>query len=180
MGVGPIAAALGAKIAAVSRLIGRLRARGLVETQRRRSDARVVLVSLTAEGTALRQRVVERRRSELRAALDQAQLPGRGRGDVDRLASVARGTGMTALAAVRRRLRSAQYLRKWVVLGALIGVISGLGAAVFFVALEVATRTFCWAFWPATTRRRRPARAATRSHCRRCRGRCRSSSPWAG
>ena len=32
------------------------------------------------------------------------------------------------------------YLRKWVVLGALIGVISGLGAALFFVALDLATR----------------------------------------
>ena len=40
---------------------------------------------------------------------------------------------------VRRRLRSAQYLRKWVLLGALIGVVSGIGAALFFVALEFAT-----------------------------------------
>ena len=48
---------------------------------------------------------------------------------------------MTLVAAVRRQLRSAQYLRKWVFLGALIGVISGLGAAVFFAALDVASRT---------------------------------------
>ncbi|MEP7361419.1 MAG: chloride channel protein, partial [Chloroflexota bacterium] len=44
------------------------------------------------------------------------------------------------LADIRRRLRAANYLRKWVVLGALIGAISGLGAVVFFVALELATR----------------------------------------
>ena len=43
------------------------------------------------------------------------------------------------LARIRGRLRSAQYLRKWVALGALIGVVSGLGAAIFFVSLEFAT-----------------------------------------
>ncbi|HEY6014767.1 MAG TPA: chloride channel protein, partial [Candidatus Limnocylindrales bacterium] len=40
---------------------------------------------------------------------------------------------------IRRRTRSAAYLRKWVVLGALIGVIAGLGAAAFFWALEQAS-----------------------------------------
>lgn len=44
--------------------------------------------------------------------------------------------------AVRSRVRSAAYLRKWVVLGALIGVISGVGAAVFFWALEFASSVF--------------------------------------
>ena len=44
--------------------------------------------------------------------------------------------------AVRRRVRTAAYLRKWVILGALIGVISGLGAALFFVALDLAGRFF--------------------------------------
>ncbi|MBF6605661.1 MAG: chloride channel protein [Chloroflexi bacterium] len=46
------------------------------------------------------------------------------------------------LRVVRRRVRTAAYLRKWVVLGALIGVISGLGAALFFVALDVGSRFF--------------------------------------
>jgi H+/Cl- antiporter ClcA len=45
-----------------------------------------------------------------------------------------------------RRLRQTSYLRKWVVLGALIGLISGLGAIVFFVALEAATRFFLGVF----------------------------------
>ncbi len=46
------------------------------------------------------------------------------------------------LRAVRQRIRTSAYLRKWVVLGAAIGLISGLGAALFFVALDLATRTF--------------------------------------
>ena len=41
---------------------------------------------------------------------------------------------------IRQRIRTAAYLRKWVVLGAIIGVISGVGAAVFFVALDLASR----------------------------------------
>jgi CIC family chloride channel protein len=43
---------------------------------------------------------------------------------------------------VRHQVRSAAYLRKWVVLGALIGVIAGLGAAIFFYALDFSTRIF--------------------------------------
>jgi H+/Cl- antiporter ClcA/CBS domain-containing protein len=43
---------------------------------------------------------------------------------------------------IRDQIRSAEYLRKWVVLGALIGLISGLGAIVFFGTLELATRAF--------------------------------------
>ncbi len=39
-------------------------------------------------------------------------------------------------------IRNAPYLRKWVILGALIGLISGLGAVLFFWALDLATRFF--------------------------------------
>jgi chloride channel protein, CIC family len=46
------------------------------------------------------------------------------------------------LLGIRRRIRSASYLRKWVVLGALIGVIGGLGAIAFTWALGVATHLF--------------------------------------
>ncbi len=42
----------------------------------------------------------------------------------------------------RRRLRDTAYLRKWIVLGAAIGVIAGIGAAVFFVALDLASSLF--------------------------------------
>ena len=54
---------------------------------------------------------------------------------------------------IRSRLRTADYLRKWVVLGGIIGVISGLGAAAFFIGLELATRFFLGVlagFTPAT------------------------------
>jgi len=47
-----------------------------------------------------------------------------------------------ALRSVRRRIRAASYLRKWVVLGAGIGVVGGLGAIVFYTALDVATQLF--------------------------------------
>ena len=48
--------------------------------------------------------------------------------------------------ALSERLRQASYLRKWVVLGAIIGLISGLGAIAFYVALELATRFFLGVF----------------------------------
>jgi chloride channel protein, CIC family len=46
------------------------------------------------------------------------------------------------LIAVSHRLRDIGYLRKWVVLGAIIGLVSGLGAALFFWALDLATGFF--------------------------------------
>ncbi len=46
------------------------------------------------------------------------------------------------LRAVRHRIRAASYLRRWVVLGAGIGVVGGIGAIVFYTSLEVATRFF--------------------------------------
>jgi CIC family chloride channel protein len=46
------------------------------------------------------------------------------------------------LVSVSRHLRDISYLRKWVVLGALIGLISGLGASVFFWALDWASHLF--------------------------------------
>ena len=46
------------------------------------------------------------------------------------------------LRSVRNRIRAARYLRKWVVLGALIGVVGGLGAIAFYTALQLATQFF--------------------------------------
>ena len=48
----------------------------------------------------------------------------------------------TGLRRARRRIRSTSYLRKWVILGALIGVVGGLGAILFYTALELATHLF--------------------------------------
>ena len=39
------------------------------------------------------------------------------------------------------RLRDATYLKKWLILGAIIGVVAGLGAIAFSAALEFATKT---------------------------------------
>ena len=46
------------------------------------------------------------------------------------------------LIGLRHRVRSASYLRKWVILGALIGIVAGVGAIVFFTALELSTKVF--------------------------------------
>jgi DNA-binding MarR family transcriptional regulator len=67
--VGAIAARLGAKVAATSRLVGRLRSHGLVEAVRDEGDARISLVRLSPEGRRLRDRVIDRRRVDLRASL---------------------------------------------------------------------------------------------------------------
>ncbi|HEY3523685.1 MAG TPA: chloride channel protein, partial [Candidatus Limnocylindrales bacterium] len=62
---------------------------------------------------------------------------------------------IAAIRAVRAgaRLRDASYLRKWVVLGALIGIVSGTGAVLFFEALELATRVMLGMVggWPPAT-----------------------------
>ncbi|HET7029722.1 MAG TPA: chloride channel protein [Candidatus Limnocylindrales bacterium] len=49
---------------------------------------------------------------------------------------------MSRLVGLRQRIRAAEYLRKWVILGIVIGLISGVGAVIFFQALELATRFF--------------------------------------
>ena len=46
----------------------------------------------------------------------------------------------SVLLALRRTVRNAPYLRKWVILGALIGVVAGLGAIFFFTVLQLGTR----------------------------------------
>jgi DNA-binding MarR family transcriptional regulator len=74
--VGAIAEALGSKLPATSRLVGRMREHGLVETTRAEADARVTLVRLTPDGRALRRRVVDRRRSQLERAIRDAGNPG--------------------------------------------------------------------------------------------------------
>ena len=49
-------------------------------------------------------------------------------------------TGGQLLRNTRVRVRAADHLRKWIVLGSVIGAISGLGAVTFYLALEFATR----------------------------------------
>jgi chloride channel protein, CIC family len=57
------------------------------------------------------------------------------------------------LVSLRRRIRRAPYLRKWILLGGLIGIISGAGAALFFWSLGVSAHLFLGiiaGFIPAT------------------------------
>ena len=49
---------------------------------------------------------------------------------------------LPSLRDLRTRIRRTSYLRKWVLLGALIGVIGGLGAIVFTFALDLGTQLF--------------------------------------
>lgn len=58
------------------------------------------------------------------------------------MTGVARSRVDAGMRSVRRRIRAASYLRKWVILAAGIGVVGGLGAIVFYTALDVATRFF--------------------------------------
>lgn len=46
------------------------------------------------------------------------------------------------LRGVRLRIRAASFLRKWVMLGVAIGMVGGVGAIVFFTALQAATQLF--------------------------------------
>jgi DNA-binding MarR family transcriptional regulator len=92
MAVGAISAELGAKIAAVSRLVGRLRERGLVETRRSSVDARVVLVKLTPEGRRRRRRIVAGRRAVLARLLSGADLGREAQLPIERLAAALEAT----------------------------------------------------------------------------------------
>lgn len=58
------------------------------------------------------------------------------------LPSTARARLRSAAAGVGQRLRNTTYLRKWLVLGCLLGCIAGLGAIVFYETLRLATDFF--------------------------------------
>ena len=57
-----------------------------------------------------------------------------------RLSPAVRARALTAHAG--RWLSSASYLKKWIVLGVVIGAVAGLGAIVFYEALVLCTRFF--------------------------------------
>ena len=50
--------------------------------------------------------------------------------------------GRTLVDDLGARLRKAGYVRKWLILGIVIGVVAGLGAIAFTEALQLATRFF--------------------------------------
>lgn len=84
--VSEVADRIGSRLPATSRLLSRMRARGLVETRKDRSDGRVTTVHLAPAGAELHDRVTGRRRLDLAAALSSAQLDRDGSAVVDRLA----------------------------------------------------------------------------------------------
>jgi len=89
--VGAIAGELGARVAATSRLIGRLRDHDLVSTTKDPGDARVTLVRLTQNGERLRAAVVKRRRTILAWALQAGGVTVADAPTVARLARLLEG-----------------------------------------------------------------------------------------
>jgi DNA-binding MarR family transcriptional regulator len=72
--ISEIAGRIGAHLSPASRLVSRLAARRLVQTAKDEADRRATRVTLTDSGRTLRSQVLRRRREDLRAALDHAQL----------------------------------------------------------------------------------------------------------
>ena len=72
--VGAIAARIGAHASPASRVVSRLKRRGLVRTDRDSLDGRVVRVTLTQPGRDLRYRVLEQRSRDLAAVLAAASM----------------------------------------------------------------------------------------------------------
>ncbi|MEO8571950.1 MAG: MarR family transcriptional regulator [Chloroflexota bacterium] len=81
--IGEIASRIGAHASPASRLISRLRGRGVVATTKDADDGRVTLVRLTEAGRELRTRVIQHRRRDL---ADLAELPDVGLTSRDRAA----------------------------------------------------------------------------------------------
>jgi DNA-binding MarR family transcriptional regulator len=74
MAVGEIASRIGAHPSPASRVVSRLRRRGLLRATRDRADARVVCIRLTDAGRDLRDRVLGLRSRDLAAVLGSASL----------------------------------------------------------------------------------------------------------
>jgi len=84
--VGEIAERLGAHASPASRLVSRLRRRGVVEATIDPADRRVTRLTLTPAGRDLRQRVLDGRRKELAILVADARLTAQDRASIDRLA----------------------------------------------------------------------------------------------
>jgi DNA-binding MarR family transcriptional regulator len=84
--VSELAGRIGSRLPATSRLVGRMRQRGLVETRKDHPDARVTTVLLGGGGRELWQRVVASRRAELVAVLAAAAFTQHDRPGLERLA----------------------------------------------------------------------------------------------
>jgi DNA-binding MarR family transcriptional regulator len=74
MTVSELAGRLGSRLPATSRLLSRLRARGLVDTRKHSADARVSVVQLSPGGREMWEQVRDQRRANLRGALATAAV----------------------------------------------------------------------------------------------------------
>ncbi len=83
--VSEIAARIGAQPSPASRLIGRLKQRGVVQTAREDPDRRVTRVRLTAGGHDLRRRVLDHRRADIEQVVGSMALTATEAGVVARL-----------------------------------------------------------------------------------------------
>ncbi len=72
--VGEIAARIGANASPASRLVSRLKRRGVVRTAKDDADGRITRVTLTEVGRDLRSRVLERRRRDLTVVLEAVSM----------------------------------------------------------------------------------------------------------
>ena len=143
-----LAGMLGTSLPSASRLLRRLERRGLLTTNRDEDRSPRDAGAADPEGESSISAVMDARRQRIANALRgrraaHAGGPGRRPGR-DR-----RGAGglrvrerLPSLRDLRTRIRRASYLRKWVLLGALIGVIGGVGATVFTLALDLGTKLF--------------------------------------
>ncbi len=84
--VSDLASQIGSRLSAMSRLLGRMRRRGLVETRKDHPDARITTVLLGPGGRELWERVVASRRSELVALLVAASFTPSDEPGLERLA----------------------------------------------------------------------------------------------
>ncbi len=74
LAVGEIATRIGAHASPASRVVSRLKRRGLVSTDKGDQDKRVVCVRLTEAGQALRTRVLELRGQDIARLIAQASM----------------------------------------------------------------------------------------------------------
>ncbi len=83
--VSTIAARIGSRLPATSRVLSRLRRRGLVDARQADADGRVKLIALTDAGRSIVERVVTSRRRTLDEALAHAGLTDGDRPSIRRL-----------------------------------------------------------------------------------------------
>ena len=151
--ISEVASRVGVTLPATSRMLHRLERRGLALLAVDERDRRATRARLSERGAEVRAAILANRREALHevagtlpdpAATDLVTGLRLIAGELEQLrmrpSLAARVDPL--LWRLRRRIRSATYLRKWVVLGLVIGIVGGIGAIAFYTALELATHFF--------------------------------------